>query len=354
MIIYLIKRLTLIVPTLIGIIIINFIIIQSVPGGPIDQIIIRLKNYDEKHSFNNIVSAGNNFIYEIEKKIEPDFLIELKEFYQFDKKLTIRLWTMIKSYSKFDLGYSYFKEKNVIDLIFEKLPVSVSLGFWSTFLIYIISIPIGIKKAIKNGSRFDTISSYILITTYSIPAFLFSTLLIIFFSGGNYLKIFPFKNITSIGWEHFTWDKKILDYFWHICLPIISMSIPRLSSLILLTKNSFLDELNKKYIITAKSKGLKEKRILYNHIFSNAMLIIISGLPGSFINILFANSLLIEIIFSLDGLGLLGFEATINRDYPVMFGSLYIFTIMNLISNLIRDLIYIKVDPRINFKNQII
>ena len=259
---------------------------------------------------------------------------------------------MLKNYLFFDFGESFYKDKSVISLILEKLPVSISLGLWTTLFVYLISIPLGIKKAVKDGSKFDVYSSSLIIVGYAIPGFLFAIFLIVIFAGGSYLDIFPLRGLVSDNWEELSVIEKIVDYFWHLTLPVLAMVIGGFASLTMLTKNSFLDEINKQYVLTARAKGVGEKKVLYGHIFRNAMLIVISGFPAAFINILFTSSLLIEVIFSLDGLGLLGFEAALGRDYPVVFGSLYIFTLIGLLLRLISDLTYVLIDPRIDFERR--
>jgi microcin C transport system permease protein len=368
MIHYALRRLLLIIPTLMGIMIINFIIVQAAPGGPVDQMIAKLRGFGsdvtarvsgsstgfgESSSFeNNTAHTGGESKYAGAQGLDPDFVKELEKLYGFDQPAHVRLWKMIKSYIQFDFGQSYFKDQNVIDLILDKLPVSISLGLWSTLLIYLISIPLGIRKAVKDGSPFDVATSGIVVVGYAIPAFLFAILLIVLFAGGSFWKVFPLRGLTSDDWDTMTWGAQIIDYFWHIALPVAAMTISGFASLTLLTKNSFLDEIGKQYVVTARAKGLEEKRILYGHVFRNAMLIVIAGMPGAFVQILFTGSLLIEVIFSLDGLGLLGFEAAVGRDYPVMFGTLYIFTMISLFLHLIGDLTYMFVDPRIDFESR--
>ena len=259
---------------------------------------------------------------------------------------------MLKNYLVFDFGESFYKDKTVISLILEKLPVSVSLGLWTTLFVYLISIPLGIKKAVRDGSKFDMYSSSLIIIGYAIPGFLFAIFLIVIFAGGSYLDIFPLRGLVSDNWEELSFFEKIVDYFWHLALPVLAMVIGGFASLTMLTKNSFLDEINKQYVLTARAKGVSEQKVLYGHVFRNAMLIVISGFPAAFINILFTSSLLIEVIFSLDGLGLLGFEAALGRDYPVVFGSLYIFTLIGLLLRLISDLTYVLIDPRIDFESR--
>ena len=259
---------------------------------------------------------------------------------------------MLKNYLVFDFGESFYKDKSVIDLIIEKLPVSISLGLWTTLIVYLISIPLGIKKAVRDGSDFDIFTSSLIIVGYAIPGFLFAIFLIVIFAGGSYFDVFPLRGLVSDDWESLSFFNKVIDYFWHLTLPVLAMVIGGFASLTMLTKNSFLDEINKQYVVTARAKGVSEKKVLYGHVFRNAMLIVVSGFPSAFINILFTSSLLIEVIFSLDGLGLLGFEAALGRDYPVVFGSLYIFTLLGLTIKLISDLTYVMIDPRIDFESR--
>ena len=275
--------------------------------------------------------------------IDPDLIKELEKQYGFDKPPLQRFFEMLKNYLVFDFGESFYKDKSVISLILEKLPVSISLGLWTTLFVYLISIPLGIKKAVRDGSKFDIYSSSLIIVGYAIPGFLFAIFLIVVFAGGSYLDIFPLRGLISDNWEELNFLEKIIDYFWHLALPVLAMVIGGFASLTMLTKNSFLDEINKQYVLTARAKGVSEQKVLYGHVFRNAMLIVISGFPAAFINILFTSSLLIEVIFSLDGLGLLGFEAALGRDYPVVFGSLYIFTLIGLLLRLISDLTYVLI-----------
>lgn len=362
---YILKRLLLIIPTLLGILIINFAVIQAAPGGPVEQTLARLQGMDvdatarvsgaggsdfnmermqEQKSFSSVSSK-----YRGAQGLDPEFILELERQYGFDKPWYERLGKMIADYSRFEFGSSYFRDQKVIDLILSKLPVSISLGLWTTLLVYLISIPLGIRKAVSDGSRFDVWTSGLIIIGYAIPGFLFAIMLIVVFAGGQYLDWFPLRGLTSDNWAQLSLWGKITDYFWHITLPVFAMVISGFASLTMLTKNSFLDEINKQYVLTAKAKGLSQKTVLYKHVFRNAMLIVIAGFPAAFIGILFTGSLLIEVIFSLDGLGLLGFESAINRDYPVMFGTLFIFTLIGLVLNLISDLTYMFVDPRIDF-----
>lgn len=366
---YVLRRLFLIIPTLIGIMTVNFLIVQAAPGGPVEQMIAKVKGEaveatariggtsagDFTNNAQNSFQSGTADItskYRGAQGLDPEFIKELEKQFGFDKPLLTRYGLMLKNYALFDFGNSYFKDTPVLDLILSKLPVSISLGLWTTILIYLISIPLGIKKAVKDGEKFDIWSSAVVVLGYAIPNFLFAVLLIVIFAGGSYLSWFPLRGLTSDGWADFPWYKQALDYLWHITLPVTAMVISGFASLTMLTKNSFLDEINKQYVLTARAKGLTEKRVLYGHVFRNAMLIVIAGFPAAFIRILFTGSVLIEVIFSLDGLGLLGFEAAINRDYPVMFGTLYIFTLIGLVLNLVSDLTYMFVDPRIDFEKR--
>jgi len=363
---YILKRLFLIIPTLFGILTVNFLIIQAAPGGPVEKAIAQIKGTEVSITEKFTTSGGeqsqntqnktnlnfNESKYRGSQGIDPDLIKELEKQYGFDKPPFERFIEMLKNYLLFDFGESFYKDQTVISLIIEKLPVSISLGLWTTLFIYLISIPLGIKKAVRDGSKFDIYTSSIIIIGYAIPGFLFAIFLIVIFAGGSYLDIFPLRGLISDNWDNLSLVGKILDYFWHLALPVLAMVIGGFASLTMLTKNSFLDEINKQYVITARAKGLSEEKVLYGHVFRNAMLIVISGFPAAFINILFTSSLLIEVIFSLDGLGLLGFEAALGRDYPVVFGSLYIFTLIGLLLRLISDLTYVLIDPRIDFESR--
>ena len=357
---YFLRRLILIIPTLFGIMLLNFIIIQFAPGGPVENTIARLQgidvgatervsggNQDAIDTQNNFISSNNKYVGA--QGLDPKIIEEIEKMYGFDKPAHIRFFIMIKNYLTFDFGNSFFQDRKVIDIVLEKLPVSISLGLWTTLLIYLISIPLGIYKAVNDGKKFDIWSSVVVIIGNAIPSFLFAILLIILFAGGRYLDIFPLRGIISDNWDELNNLDKILDYMWHLALPILSLVIGGFASLTMLTKNSFLDQINLQYVLTARSKGNTENKILYRHIFRNAMLIVIAGFPTAFISILFTGALLTEIIFSLDGLGLLGFEAAINRDYPIMFATLYFFTLLGLFMNIIGDLAMTFVDPRIDF-----
>jgi len=364
MIVYIIKRILLIIPTLLGIMIINFLIIQSAPGGPVEKFIAQMKGINTDvvsqkitHSDSNEVSQSDttksvSSKYKGSQGVDPELIAELEKLYGFDKPLVKRFLIMMKNYLKFDFGVSYFQDAKVLKLILDRMPVSISLGLWTTLLVYLISIPLGIKKAVRDGSQFDLASSFAITIGYAIPGFLFAILLIILFAGGSFLKIFPLRGLISEDWQTLSFTGKIIDYLWHIVLPVIAMTISGFASLTIFTKNCFLSEINKQYVITARAKGLTEKKILYGHIFRNAMLIIIAGFPSAFVSMLFTGSVLIEVIFSLNGLGLLGFEAALNRDYAVMFATLYIFSLIGLFLKLLSDITMMLVDPRLDFESR--
>ena len=358
---YIIRRLLLMIPTLFGIMLINFAIVQIAPGGPVEQTIARLQGLDtggtsrisgSGQSEVRSSSSSQNSKYRGAQGLDPELIAKIERLYGFDKPAYERFWLMLKNYSSLNFGESFYRDAKVTDLILEKMPVSISLGLWSTLLIYLISIPLGIKKAVKHGSRFDLWTSSLIIVGYAIPGFLFAIFLIVFFAGGSYFDWFPLRGLTSANWHELSLTGKVLDYFWHLILPVTAMAIGGFATLTMLTKNSFLDEINKQYVITARAKGLEEKQVLYGHVFRNAMLIIIAGIPGLLIEIFFAGSLLIEVIFSLDGLGLLSFESVLNRDYPVFFGTLFIFTLLGLFIKLVSDITYSLVDPRIDFESR--
>ncbi|MGB3555781.1 MAG: microcin C ABC transporter permease YejB [Jannaschia sp.] len=355
---YILRRLLLIIPTLLGIMVINFALVQFVPGGPVEQILAQLEGGgDAFDSFSGAATeiqsrAGNDSGYVGAQGLPQDFIDELERQFGFDKPPLERFLNMMWDYMRFDFGESYFRSISVFDLVLEKMPVSITLGLWTTLLAYLISIPLGIRKAVRDGSSFDTWTSGVVIVAYAIPGFLFAILLLVLFAGGSYFKIFPLRGLTSPGWEDLSLIGKALDYLWHITLPVLASTIAAFAGLTLLTKNSFLDEIRKQYVVTAKAKGLTEGRILYGHVFRNAMLIVISGFPAVFVSVFFGGSLIIETIFSLDGLGRLGFEAVVNRDYPVMFGTLFAFSLIGLVVGLLTDLTYIWVDPRIDFESR--
>ncbi|MFK4130694.1 microcin C ABC transporter permease YejB [Pseudomonas luteola] len=355
---YALRRLLLIIPTLFGILLINFIIIQASPGGPVDQAMARLQGLGAGGATSRIMGSGSesaehgNTHYRGAQGLDEDLIKQLEKQYGFDKPATQRFWLMIKSYAQLDFGQSFFRDAKVTDLILEKLPVSISLGLWSTLILYLVSIPLGITKAIRHGSTFDVWTSSAIVIGYAIPAFLFGILLIVLFAGGSYLQWFPLRGLTSPNFDELTLGGKIVDYFWHLALPVTTLVIGGFATLTLLTKNSFLDEINKQYVITARAKGLTERRVLYGHVFRNAMLLVISGVPAALLGVFFTGSLLIEVIFSLDGLGLLSFESVMSRDYPVVFGTLFLFTLFGLVTKLISDLTYMLIDPRIDFESR--
>ena len=354
---YIFRRLILIVPTLVGIMCINFFLVQFVPGGPIEQIISDL---EKNSSFLDSIGGGSQEVrtsdglesYKGSVGLPKDFIDELEAQFGFDKPLWERFFSMMYDYITLDFGDSYFRSISVIELIIEKMPVSISLGLWTTLLAYMISIPLGIRKALLDGSSFDNWTSTLIIIGYSIPGFLFAIFLLVLFAGGSYLQLFPIRGLVSSNFENMSFFGQIKDYFWHIALPVTASTVSAFATLTLLTKNSFLDEIKKQYVITARSKGLSDQRVLYGHVFRNAMLIIIAGFPGLFISVFFGSSLIIETIFSLDGLGRLGFEAAVSRDYPVVFGTLYIFGLLGLVVGLLSDLMYVWVDPRIDFEKR--
>ena len=366
MLAYIIRRLLLIIPTLFGIMVVNFIIVQAAPGGPVQQLIAQIQgtaveatarfgsgaqsDVGDSQATRNVAQGGSTGKYRGAQGLDPEFIAELERQFGFDKPMGERFVLMIGNYLRLDFGDSYFRDRKVVDLVIEKMPVSISIGLWTTLLIYFISIPLGIAKAVRDGSTFDVWTSGVIIIGNAIPSFLFAILQIVLFAGGSYFDWFPLRGLTSPDWESMAWPARIVDYFWHIALPILALVISGFAGLTMLTKNSFLDEINKQYVITARAKGLAEHQVLYGHVFRNAMLIVIAGFPSAFIGILFTGSLLIEVIFSLDGLGLMGFEAAINRDYPIMFGTLFFFTVLGLIMQLIGDLAYMVVDPRIDFE----
>ena len=356
---YILRRLLLVIPTLLGIMIINFTLVQFVPGGPVEQIIARMEGGgDVFEGFAGggadveTQSAGVSERYIGARGLPPEFIAELEREFGFDKPPLERFLNMLWNYVRLDFGESYFRSIGVIDLVLEKMPVSISLGLWSTLIAYIVSIPLGIRKAVKDGSSFDTWTSGAIIVAYAIPGFLFAILLLVLFAGGSYWQIFPLRGLTSDNWDQLSLIGKIADYFWHITLPVLAMTISAFATLTLLTKNSFLDEIKKQYVITARAKGLAERRVLYGHVFRNAMLIVIAGFPAVFIGVFFSSSLIIETIFSLDGLGRLGFEAAVARDYPVIFGTLFIFGLMSLVVGILSDIMYVLVDPRIDFEKR--
>ncbi|UWQ91994.1 microcin C ABC transporter permease YejB [Aliisedimentitalea scapharcae] len=358
---YILRRLLLVIPTLIGIMIINFALVQFVPGGPVDQAIAQLQGGGDV--FEGFAGQGNDVQLDTQttaaseryigaRGLPPEFIKELEELYGLDKPAHERFFAMMGNYMRLDFGESYFRKIEVLDLVLEKMPVSITLGLWSTLIAYIISIPLGIRKAVRDGSRFDTWTSGIIIAAYAIPGFLFAVMLLVLFAGGSYWQIFPLRGLTSDNFETLSLWGKIVDYLWHITLPVVASTISAFATLTLLTKNSFLDEIKKQYVITARAKGLSESRVLYGHVFRNAMLIVIAGFPSVFIGLFFGGSVIIETLFSLDGLGRLGFEAAVARDYPVVFGTLFMFGIIGLVAGILSDLMYVLVDPRIDFEKR--
>lgn len=351
---YIIKRLFLIFPTLLGILLINFMIIQFAPGGPVERILSTLNNHNVFQSDminqGSLIAHNNDNKYMGSEGLDKDILQDIKQQYGFDKPLHIRFLIMLKQFVTFDFGESFFKGKKVVDLILERLPVSISLGLWSSLIIYFISIPLGIRKAVKNGTKFDFYTSLIIFIGYAIPAFLFAILLIVLFGYGGKFPLFPISALSSDNFHELSFFAKIKDYFMHLIMPITALIVGGFASLTMLTKNSFIEELNKEYVLTAKAKGASEIRVLYGHVFRNAMILVVSQIPESIIKMLFTGVLLIEIIFSLDGLGLLGYEAAMNRDYPVIFATIYLYSLIALVFNLVGDILYAVIDPRIDFE----
>ncbi|MEM7078536.1 MAG: microcin C ABC transporter permease YejB [Pseudomonadota bacterium] len=350
---YIGKRLLLILPTLFGILVINFVIVQFAPGGPVEQALAQMSGL--AGSSTGAVSSGSmgptsGTGYTGASGLDPEIVARLEKQFGFDKPAHERFFLMIWNYMRFDLGHSYFQDRPVSELILERLPVSVSLGLWSLLAIYLVSIPLGVAKAIRDGQRFDVFTSAVVFTAYAIPGFLFAILLIVVFAGGSYLDWFPMRGLFSDNFEELSLLGKIGDYFWHLALPLTALTVGGFATLTMLTKNSFLEELNKQFVLTARAKGLSQRRVLYGHVFRNAMLIVIAGFPAAFVGILFTGALLIEVIFSLDGIGLLGFEAVVKRDYPILFGALFTFTLIGLVMQLIGDITYALVDPRIDFE----
>lgn len=362
---YILRRLLLMIPTILGVILLNFLIVQAAPGGPVEQMIAKVQGLDTSATSRFTGSGGDDFSFEQTQQqrsggsssskyrgaqgLDPEFIAELEQQFGFDKPVHERFFKMIGDYLRFDFGTSYYQDRKVTDLVLDKMPVSISLGLWSTLIIYLVSIPLGIKKAVKDGEAFDIWTSGLIIVGYAVPSFMFAVLLIVLFAGGTYFDIFPLRGLFSDNFDQLPWYKQIADYFWHLTLPIAAMVISGFAGLTILTKNSFLEEINKQYVLTARAKGLTEKAVLYKHIFRNAMILVIAGFPAALASVFLTGSVLIETIFSLDGLGLLGFESVVNRDYPVMFATLYIFTLFGLVIKLVSDLTMTWVDPRIDF-----
>lgn len=351
---YFFKRFLLIFPTLFVIMLINFLIIQTAPGGPIERFIAQM-NHSAKVTgevTNLNLASDSTLNYQASQGLDAELLEKVKKLYGFDLPLSERFFLMMKNYLAFDFGESFYQDKKITTLILEKLPVSISLGLWSILLTYLISIPLGIKKAVKDGSSFDVWTSGVVIFLHAIPSFLFAVFLIVIFCGGNFLNIFPLRGLVSPNFDEMSFWQKIGDYFWHLAMPLTAMIIGGFASLTFFVKNSFIEEINKSYVIAARAKGLKFKEVLYNHVFRNSMLIVIAGLPSALIGVFFTSSILIEIIFSLDGLGLMGYEAAVSRDYPLMFATLYILTLLGLVTNIISDFFYTLIDPRIDFEKR--
>lgn len=359
---YILRRILLMIPTLFGIMAVSFLVIQFAPGGPVEQVIARITGQtggDAISGGGGDAGAGGGFEagsdsyrYRGSQGLDPEFIAKLEQQFGFDKPPLERFGKMLWDYARFDFGDSYFRDISVLDLIIEKMPVSITLGLWITLISYLISIPLGIRKAVKDGSSFDIWTSGVVIVAYAIPGFLFGIMLMVLFAGGSFFDWFPLRGLTSDNFDQLSWPQKIVDYLWHIALPLTAMVLSAFATTTLLTKNSFLDEIKKQYVVTARAKGLSENKILYRHVFRNAMLIVIAGFPGAFIAAFFSGSLLIENIFSLDGLGLLGWRSVLDRDYPVVFANLYIFSLLGLVVSLISDLIYTWIDPRIDFERR--
>jgi len=364
---YLARRLLLVVPTLFGIMLANFLIVQAAPGGPVDLVLARLRGATVQatarvggtgggetggSAARPALGSGDDGVSRAARGVDPELVRQLEKQFGFDKPAWQRFLHMVRNYLVFDLGTSFYRDRPVLGLMLEKLPVSITLGLWTTLLVYLISIPLGIAKAVRDGTPFDVWTSAAVIVGYAIPGFLFAILLVVLFAGGSFVQWFPLRGLTSEGWALMSWPARIADYLWHIVLPVTALVVGGFAGLAMLTKNSFLDEINKHYVATARAKGLSRRRVLYGHVFRNAMLIVVAGFPGAFVGIFFASALLIEVIFSLDGLGLLGFEAAVNRDYPVMFGTLYVYTLIGLLLNIVTDLVYTVIDPRIDFERR--
>ncbi|NBD94923.1 MAG: microcin C ABC transporter permease YejB [Gammaproteobacteria bacterium] len=367
MLAYIIRRLLLIIPTLLGIMVINFVIVQFAPGGPVEQLLAELQGLATDATARVGGGAGGDLEAQVgggqdiggpvgeyrgARGLPPEFIAEIEQQFGFDKPPLERFLLMMGNFLTFDFGESYFRDIRVIDLVLEKMPVSISLGLWTTLIVYGISIPLGIRKAVRDGSRFDIWTSGVVVVGYAIPGFMFAVLLIVLFAGGRYFDLFPLRGLVSENWDELSLPMQVLDYLWHMVLPVTALVIGGFATLTMLTKNAFLDEINKQYVLTARAKGLAEDRILYRHVFRNAMLIIIAGFPAALISVLFTGSVFIETIFSLDGLGLLGFEAVIDRDYPVVFATVYVFSLMGLLMKLVEDITYTLVDPRIDFEKR--
>lgn len=343
--IYIAKRLLLMIPTLFGVLLLTFAVIQFVPGGPVDQMVQTLKGGQGGEE----VAASTSNIYRGSRGVDPGKLAEIKALYGFDKPAHERFVEMLGRFARFDLGTSYFQHQDVWTLIKAKLPVSISLGLWTFFLTYLISVPLGIAKAVRHGTAFDLVTSTAILVGYAIPGFVLGVALLVLFGGGSFLQLFPLRGLTSDNWSQLGLAAKVTDYLWHITLPVVASVIGSFAVTTMLTKNTFLEEIRKQYVLTARAKGLSERAVLYKHIFRNAMIPLVTGFPSAFIGAFFTGSLLIETLFSLDGLGLLSYESVIKRDYPVVMGTLYLFTLIGLVTKLITDLCYVLVDPRVQF-----
>jgi microcin C transport system permease protein len=362
---YLARRLLLVIPTLFGIMLANFVIVQAAPGGPVDLMLARLRGHatpatarvgapgtGEAAGSRAARPGEDDGVSRAARGIDPELVRQLEKQFGFDKPAWQRFLHMVGNYLVFDLGTSFYRDRPVLGLMLDKLPVSVSLGLWTTLLVYLISIPLGVAKAVRDGTPFDVWTSAAVVVGYAIPGFLFAILLVVLFAGGSFWQWFPLRGLTSDTWALMSWPQRVVDYLWHLVLPVTALVVGGFASLAMLTKNSFLDEIGKHYVATARAKGLSRRRVLYGHVFRNAMLIVVAGFPSAFVGIFFAGELLIEVIFSLDGLGLLGFEAAVNRDYPVMFGTLYVYTLIGLLLNIVTDLAYTVIDPRIDFERR--
>lgn len=349
MLAYLFKRLLLIVPTLFGILLLTFVVIQFVPGGPVEQLVQEMRG---RGGAGGEASGGAVREYRGRDGVDQQRLDEIKKLYGFDKPAHERFWIMLKGFARFDLGKSFFHHTDVWGLVVSKLPVSISLGLWTFFLTYLISIPLGVAKAVRDGSRFDVVSSVLILAGYAVPGFVLGVLLLVLFGGGSFVQWFPLRGLTSDNWAQLDWFHKITDYLWHITLPVTASTVGSFAVMTMLTKNTFIEEIRKQYVLTARAKGLPEHQVLYKHIFRNALLPLITGFPAAFIGAFFAGSLLIETLFSLDGLGLLSYESVLKRDYPVVLGTLYLFTLIGLVTKLISDLCYVWADPRVKFDKQ--
>ena len=347
---YILRRLLLLVPTLIGIIAINFAVVQLAPGGPVEQAMAEARGRGTEATARITGATSDSGTYRGGRGLDARQIEELKRSFGFDKPAPERFLLMLRGYLTFDFGRSFFRDSTVLALILQKMPVSLSLGLWSTLIVYLVSIPLGIRKAVRDGTAFDVASSGVVLVAYAIPGFLFAIMLVVLFAGGSFVQWFPLRGLVSSGSESWSWPARIADYAWHVVLPTVALVAGGFAGLTILTKNCFLEEIRKQYVLTARAKGAGEQRVLYGHVFRNAMLLIVAGFPAAFIGILFSSALLVEIVFSLDGLGLLGFESAIRRDYPVMFGTLYIFTLLGLVMQIVGDLLYTVVDPRIDFE----